>query len=96
MAFVARWNHIENFPLLQAASRMYFNSQFFNHSGMGGVMGGHTVSIRISITKLQEMFSWMYVCSGWPASLGAARERAAQHEHALHGLAPEGGPVQPW
>jgi len=27
----------------QAASRMYFNSQFFNHSGMGGVMGGHTV-----------------------------------------------------
>ena len=59
MAFVARWNHIENFPLLQAASRMYFNSQFFNHSGMGGVMGGHTVSIRISITKLQEMFSWM-------------------------------------
>ena len=35
--------------LIQAASRMYFNSQFFNHSGMGGVMGGHTVSININI-----------------------------------------------
>ena len=57
MVFVARWNHIENFPLLQAASRMYFNSQFFNHSGMGGVMGGHTVSISISTSFIASVLS---------------------------------------